>query len=392
MLALLATLAVQATATVALVAPSVFAPAVAPLLGLPAERVGVFVGIAYLSAMFSGLFVGVLLARAGPIRISVWTLLACGAGLAIGATGAVPALMLAAAMIGAAYGLPNPTSALLLGTHAPPGRRGLYFSIKQAGVPLGVGVTGLLVPALLAVVSWQSSLLLLAAGCVALAAATRGAAALDDGLRSATGVPATPAPSVPAVFGPLQRVFADPPLRRLALASLVYSLTQACFITFVVSYLKLERGYTLAAAAAILSFAQLISIGARVFWGQVADRWVAPGRLLGALGLAMAMAIAGLGLLPAAAPPMLAAAAAAAGAATAVSWNGVFYAELVRLALPQELASVTGGTQFMTFAGATSGTVAFGAAVSLAGSYAVAYLGFAVLPAAIGVWLLVRTR
>jgi MFS family permease len=389
--ALCATLAVQACATLALVAPSVLAPVVAPLLGLPAERIGLFVGIAYLAAMFSGLFVGRMLSRAGPVRLSGFALLASGAGLALGATGTVPALLIAAVLIGAAYGVPNPTAALLLGTHAPPDRRGLFFSIKQAGVPLGVGIAGLLVPALLGVTSWQASVLVLAALCAVLAFGTRGAAVLDRGWPAAAA--ATPAAAAAdsmlgAIFGPLKHVMTDAPLRRLAMASLVYSLSQLCFLTFLVSYLKLERGYTLVAAAAILSFAQMFSIGARVFWGQVADRWIPPGPLLGLLGLAMGACLALMGLLPSGLPTWIVAAVAAASAATVMSWNGVYYAELVRLARPSELASVTGGMQFMTFSGAMIGPVAFAAVVSGAGSYGAAYVGFAVLPALIGVWLL----
>jgi hypothetical protein len=266
---------------------------------------------------------------------------------------------------------------------------GLFFSIKQAGVPLGVGFAGLLVPALLAIASWQAALLLLAALCALLALATRGAVGLDGaaGTRVA-GAATIAAQPTPAVFGPLLRVLADPPLRRLALASLVFSLSQMCYLTFLVSYLKIELGYSLAAAAGILSLAQVISIGARVFWGQVADRWVSPGRLLGVLGLAMGGCLALLGLLPQGGPAWVAVAVAAAGAATVMSWNGVFYAELVRLARPWELATVTGGTQFMTFAGGMSGPVAFAATVGAVGSYSAAYVGFAVLPAAIGVWLL----
>ena len=57
-------------------------------------------------------------------------------------------------------------------------------------------------------------------------------------------------------------------------------MTQLCFTTFLVSYLKLELGRSLAAAALVLAVSQVLSVACRVLWGQVADRWVSPLRLL----------------------------------------------------------------------------------------------------------------
>jgi MFS family permease len=389
LLALSITLLVQSVAALAMVAPSVMAPVVAPLIGLPAERVGIFVGVAYVSAMFSGLWVGVLLGRAGPVLLSGVALAACAAGLAVGAIGAVETMLVAAVLIGLAYGIPNPTAALLLGAHAPPKRRGLFFSIKQAGVPVGVGIAGLLVPALLGILSWRVSLLAIAALCLLLAFATRLAGALDRGaIASVSGPDAPASPRAPAVFGPLVQVFRNPPVRKLGLASIAFSVSQLCFLTFLVSYLKLEIGFSLAVAAGILSASQLISIGARVFWGLVADHWIRPGRLLGMLGLATGASLVALGLLPPGVPTWIAVTLCAATAATVMSWNGVFYAELVRLAPADEIAGVTGATQFLTFAGAMLGPVVFGAAVSTIGSYGIVYIGVAVAPTLIGLWLL----
>jgi MFS family permease len=298
-------------------------------------------------------------------------------------------MLVAAVLIGLAYGIPNPTAALLLGAHAPPARRGLFFSIKQAGVPVGVGLAGLLVPLLLGMAPWRVALLALAALCAAAAFATRIAATLDRGTGTgATGSHVAPAPTPTPVFGPLAKLFRDPPVRKLALASIAFSVSQLCFVTFLVSYLKLETGYTLAVAAGVLSISQLISIGARVFWGHVADRWIRPGRLLGMLGLATGACLVLLGALPAGSPTWVAVLICAATAATVMSWNGVFYAELVRLAREGELAGVTGATQFLTFAGAMAGPVLFSAAVSAIGSYGIVYIGVAVAPTLIGLWLL----
>ncbi|HVL57039.1 MAG TPA: MFS transporter, partial [Burkholderiaceae bacterium] len=169
--ALAATTAIQVWATVALTAPAVLAPVVAPLLDVPPERIGVFVGIAYLAAMFSGLVGSGFVPRHGGVAVSQFALLACATGLAIAPVGGLWMLPLAAVAIGIGYGLTNPSSAKILGEHAPPHRRGLLFSIKQSGVPIGVSITALLIPALLALTGWRVSVALLASVAVALALA-----------------------------------------------------------------------------------------------------------------------------------------------------------------------------------------------------------------------------
>ena len=63
----------------------------------------------------------------------------------------------AALAIGIAYGLPNPAASIVLARHAPADRRGLFFSIKQTGVPIGVALAGLLMPPGLVTLGWRGS-------------------------------------------------------------------------------------------------------------------------------------------------------------------------------------------------------------------------------------------
>jgi MFS family permease len=395
-LALLTTLSVQAFATVAMSAASVLAPVAAPDLGAAASQVGWFVGLAYAAAMVFGLAGGTLTQRHGPIRVSQLALLACAAGLIAAAltgllqpegtvvnTGlpliAWAGLPLAALAIGAGYGLPNPSASMLLGRHAPAHRRGLFFSIKQTGVPMGVGLAGVLIPILLTQWRWPAALLVLAAGCIALALV------LQSTLRLNTPAGVTAAQASDRA---LVRVWREPALRRLALASLAYSMTQLCFVTFLVSTLTLEHDMSLVVAAGVLSTSQVLSVLSRVGWGQLADHWVAPLRLLGLLGVAMGACAAGLGLLPAPATPALALAAALACAATSMAWNGVYFAELAHRVPADELPQITAGTQFLTFLGAMAGPMIFSALVGPLGSHGRTYATLAIVPALIGAWLL----
>jgi MFS family permease len=411
--ALWVTLAVQTLAAVALTTPSVMAPAVGPQIGVGAQHVGWLISLAYLAAMVTGLGGGSLSQRHGPVRISQVALTASALGLALMAIGHPAALLIGAAVLGVGYGLPNPTAAEILSRHAPAARRGLFFSIKQTGVPLGVAFTGMVVPVLLGAGSWMQTLLVLAAGlAVVMMLIGRVRCVLEPGaalLGMAVTSPATAAappthttasgtdPTPPAglrqrLLEPLREVLGFAPTRRLAIASLVFAFTQVSFLTFLVSLLKLEHGYSLSLAASLLAASQAASVAGRIGWGHVADRWVDPARLLGALGVAMGVAVTLVGLAPADAPPAAMLALTLACAVTAVAWNGVFFADLVRLVPPERVARSTGATQFLTFMGGVGGSAAFAALVSLTGSYAVVFTALGVLPALTGVVLLVSAR
>ena len=114
------------------------------------------------------------------------------------------------------------------------------------------------------------------------------------------------------------------------------------------------------------------------------DRWMPPGRLLGWLGWGMGLFCFALASLGPATPPALVVVAVLACSATAVGWNGVFFAGLARLAPPGRMAALSGGAQVFTFAGGMIGPLLFGELVRLTGSYPLAYALFALLPAAMG--------
>jgi hypothetical protein len=78
--------------------------------------------------------------------------------------------------------------------------------------------------------------------------------------------------------------------------------------------------------------------------------------------------------------------------ATAVGWNGVFLAEVARLAPEGRVAVLTGGTQFFTFGGVLLGPPLFGAIASATGSYGVGFVAAAVLPLLAVAGMIARAR
>lgn len=380
-LALETTLAVQTLASIVLSAAPVLAPAVAPQLGLAPERVGVFMGTAYLFAMISGVALGPWAGRVGAARLTQWVLVAVAAGSAASTLGS-PGLLVSAALIGIGYGALNPAAAAILGRHAPARAPGLFFALKQCGVPLGVALTGLLMPLGLAALGWRGTALATAGACLLLAAALHPVAARLDPREPAA------APRRNAWAATLLTVVRQPALRNLSLVSLAYAMAQQGFLTFSVSLLTLSLGFPLPVAAGLLAASQLACTVTRIGLGHVGDRWVAPQVLLGGLGLAMALACLALSALPVNPGLLLAALVMVAAGATTMGWNAVYFAQLLRTVPRDELAASAGGTQFFTFAGGMAGPFIFGQFLHVGGSYASAYAWLAVLPAAAGIAML----
>ena len=371
--------------------PSVLAPIAAPALGFAPQSIGVLVSAMYLAAIGSGLIGGHYVRQFGALRLSQVAMLLLVFGLLLATIETAPRfpvlLMLATLSIGIGYGLTNPTSAQVLSQHASERHRGLIFSIKQTGVPIGVALAGLLIPMFLGWFSWRGAVVAVS---VVIAFELFFLAAYRK--RFDRGLQAVKLDWTTLLIHPLRRVLNDPPLRSLAICSGCYSGMQVCFLTFLVSDLTLERGFTLTAAAGALATAQITSIAARPFWGVIADRYIAPQKLLGLLGVAMAATLALLGMLSTNASHFLVIATAMLVAATVVGWNGVFFAGIAQKVPSHEIAMVIGGTQFVTFAGAMISPLIFAACVTALQSYSKTYALFSIAPLAMGVWLLITER
>lgn len=377
------TLAVQAITSMAMIAPSVMAPVAALELGFSPQGIGWFVALEYLFGMVSGLACGALISRFGQVRVCQISVGLAALGLAAGTGGALAAVFVSAGLIGSGYGLVNPVSSQILANAAPPRMMSLVFSIKQSGVPLGGALAGMLVPALVLALSWRWSALAVALLCLLVALLIQPVRITDAAPRRGgrTGAPAE-------FFAPLGRVFASPPLRELAIVSMIFGSAQLALIAYFVTYLHLELGYGLVAAGLIYSSAHAAGIAGRVAWGAVADRWLSPRSTLGLLGLMMALSGMGAAGFSADWPLPLVIMVSALFGASAIGWNGVYLAEVARRAPPGLVGAITGGTQFFTFIGALAAPPLFGFVVGLAGSYGKAYLVFCVLPALAGMRLL----
>ncbi len=377
------TLAIQTLVAVAMYCAPVIAPAAVRDLGVSASAIGWFIATAYLGSMIGSASAGGWMARVGPIRMSQIGLLACLGGLALAASAMLPLVLAGAFVIGLGYGPTTPASSLILVRATPPSRIALTFSIKQTGVPAGGAIAGALVPALILAFGWRASALAIGAGCLALALAIEPwRRRYDYGLNPRASV------SMQAILAPIALVAREARLRQMAIASFVYGGVQITLVTYLVTFLIERFGLTLVLAGFVMSVAQVGSIAGRIVWGLLADRLFKRRTMLGLLGLGMGLAA--IGTLASAPdwPHWLLFAFASVFGATAVGWNGVFLAEVARIAPAARVSEATGGCLFFTFLGVVVTPPIFNAALALSASYAAAFAVFGVPALMVGAWLL----
>ena len=388
-LPLAVTMLAQTLVAFAVYSAPVMAPVAGPDLGVPPAWIGYYIAIVYMGSMFGSVMAGGMIARFGPIRISQVGLAFCLVGLALSASSwSLCVVALGAFCVGLGYGPTTPASSQILVRATPPALISFTFSLKQTGVPLGGAIAGALVPTLILAVGWRWS-----AVAIGLACAAGSLAIQPTRKRYDTGLNASAPISLRAVFAPIGLVLRDRRLIEMAVTSFVFGGVQITLVAYLVTFLTEAFAMSLVLAGFVMAVSQVASVIGRVLWGVVADRLFTRRVMLGLLGGGMGLcAITTLAATPAWPLPLLFVFATVFGT-TAVGWNGVFLAEVARLAPAGQTGQATGGCMFFTFLGVVVSPPLFSLVVSAGGTYAIAYAVFGVPAFLTGAWLLaVRSR
>ena len=342
---LAATLTTQLLVSWSVLAIAAMAPVVAASVGLPAVAVGYQIAVVYAVGAAVSLIAGSLVTRLGGCRVSQIALLAAGFGCLVATAYGLASIVAASLIIGLAHGLTNPSAAHLLARHTHAGNRGLVFSVKQTGVPLGGMAAGLLTPLIAVAFGWQAALITIAPVTVIAAILLAPRRAAWDQERD---------PRTPLGLGALRGAGAAlrlPGLRRLCVCAFCFAGIQLCLMGFVVTFAVVELEMSLPKAGTLLAAVQAAGVIGRVAWGWIADRLENNGLVLIVIGLLAALGAAGFATIgPDTAEPLVYALAVLFGTA-AVGWNGVFVAEIVRVS-PRDTVGVAAGLgTFAAFAG-----------------------------------------
>lgn len=357
------TAAQMAAAMTNAILPTV-APEVARSLGIEAALVGYQVSIFFAAAMAGTLYGGGCIARFGPARASQLTMAGCIGGAALFMLPHPAFIVLGSLLAGFTTGFINAAGAQILVNYTPHAHRNLIFSLKQTGMPLAGIVVSLSAPALALTFGWRWAL----APMIVIAAA---ALALNQYARALWDARRDPQTSLKGeAFVAIPRVWREPALRWLAVGGLSLSAVQRMLMTYLILYLVTERGYGLVEAGVALSVMHAAGFVARPLWGLIADRAQSGMRVLLLIGWIALLGTVALIRLDATWPVAAVYGVCAALGISSIGWNGLFYAEITRLAGQGSAGAVAGGASFFVYAGVLSGPAVFAAAYGYLGSYA----------------------
>ena len=353
----------------------VFAPVLAADLGIDTKLVGYYASLIFFMAMLAALGTAGFIKRYGSLRVSQATLVFTALGLMAVPFGTLPALIASAVLIGLGFGPSNPASSPLLARLTPLHLRGLVFAVKQTSNTLGGALAGVTVPVLVALAGWRMTAVVVALACLALALAfqpwRRG---LDEDRDRAASLRQL------NLAAPLALVLGQPQLRALAFTGMGFAALQLCFATVYVAYLSDKAGLSLIAAGSALSTMLGVGVGGRLLWGWLGDH-VPPRRVLAGLAVGMTLASVLLWLISPAWPYAAVLAVSALFGATAMSWNGVYYAAVTHHAPTGGIGDATSGVMFFVFLGALVAPASFSALATTTGGYTAGFvlLGLIVL-------------
>ena len=180
-------------------------------------------------------------------------------------------------------------------------------------------------------------------------------------------------------------------LWRLGWATVPYVVLQMALNTFLVTHAVTALGRDHVSAGLLLATAQFGGLLGRLGWGVVASRWAETRAVIACLGIAMgvfavllANADATWSWLPLASLCFVL-------GLTASGWNGIFLAEVARLAPEGRIAEATGAVLVSSYSGLVFGPLAVAGLAAL-GGLSLAYAVFGLLAGLAGLFLFLTWR
>jgi MFS family permease len=328
----------------ALVALALFAPgAVAPSAHLDIPSLSMFSTAVFAVGVVTSFLAGGLINHIGSLRMASLCAGAVVVSMALAAFGSDPALLLAGLCLGLAFGPETPSSTALLGRLVTDERRPLVFSIRQTGNQIGAVCGSLALPAIAVWLAPQWSYATVGACAV-------GGIIVFEWLRPRYEGLAQAPPQL-GMRARLALVSADRRLAALAAASMPFSGMQLALNTYFVTLGVRELGLSHLEAGAALACAQAGGLLGRLGWGFLAMRINSARLVLISLGLGMTLCAAVFGLWGGMLGKSAQYGLAAVFGLTASGWNGVFLAEVARLAPQDRIGETTGAILTASYAG-----------------------------------------
>lgn len=329
----------------------VVAPAMAAEYGWDGSSIGYLTAGNAWGALIILMVGSGMLRHLGGTRMLQLVLLLGSFSMGLFLTPSLALALVACFAMGMSTGVASPAGSEVLQRFSPPGMRNLIFSIKQAGVPLGGMLAGLLVPAVVALAGWRAALLVCGVLVAAPVLLTWRLGPAIDGRE--TGEPeASTAPTTEPRFKRTLRSIAAPmaslrqnsSLMKMAIVGSLFAISQSVWFTFSVIYLVDRLDYSLALAGALYAVMQVGGVLGRVIMGWLSDRLQSARLTLTMVAIVAAVTTVLLGFTTSSWPWWSLVVLAFMAGASAASWNGVQIAEVARHSPPHLIAETSAGS------------------------------------------------
>jgi MFS family permease len=252
--ALSATLLVQVVSSFAAASVPLLGPVLMQRWGLSAESIGYVLAMSSVGICWCLACGNPMLDHYGPIRTLQIGLVSIAAGTVLLSL-SVPALgFLGALLIGLGTAPNNPAGSKVLLVSAPKAHRTLIFSIRQAGVPAGGAIAGLVVAAAMALLGLNGALLAVVAVVLFCVAAVQPFQLRLDAERGPVNRAWARMFVSPSALMQTARVIrSHPSLPSLTAAGISFSVAQASVTAFTATFLVTRHGTTISEAGTLIA-------------------------------------------------------------------------------------------------------------------------------------------
>jgi sugar phosphate permease len=300
--------------------------------------------------------------------LTVGSALTAAAAFGAAAVDSLPAVGALLFLGGMAAAGSNSASGRLVVGWFPPRQRGLVMGIRQASVPLGVGLGALAIPRIAQSHGVAAALLFPAVVCAA-AALVCLVGVLDPSRPPRAEAPAEDLANPYRGAAVLWRIHA---------VSVLLVVPQAVVWTFTLVWLMAERGWSAASAGALVTLAQILGAGGRVGAGYLSDRVGDRLRPIRWIACAAAAVLALVALTDAVGSPLSVTLMVAASVIT-VSDNGLAFTAVAEIAGPFWSGRALGAQNTSQHLASAASAPIFGGLIGVVG-YPAAFAILAVLP------------
>jgi MFS family permease len=327
----------------------VIAPALMAAVGRPVEDYGWLGGAVGAGSVAFFCVSHAITPVLGPVGALRLGLLICITGGLLLMSGKWPLMLLGSAMTGFGYGTTTPSGSQILADFTPKAAWGTLFSLRQAGVPAGGVLAGLIASATLQTSGWATALF---AGLIPVFLTTAFLLAAPSRYNHARPLEPFVARRVwdwHNIIRPFRTIRETDGLGTLVAAGAGLAMSHGAVTQFLVIYLNAGLGLSLARGALLFAIMQSCAIAGRIVIGAIVDKLATPMgalRLLAPLSACSCLALAVFNPAWSFASQIVAA---IVMGMTVGTWNGLYLAEIAHRAPSAQIASATASSAVFTF-------------------------------------------